>query len=535
MNPSNTLPLDTLLQSLQNPALYDHDISQFELLETHISWVLLTGPYAYKFKKPVNLGFLDFSTLEQRRFFCEEELRLNRRLAPDFYLGLVSISGTPESPALGGSGEPIEYAVKMKQFPPNALLSQQILEGNVTSSHIDELAKSIARFHAHTTVADSSSTFGAPNLLRRPVMSNFEHLSTTPSNVISTQDVKQLKQWTEAEHSRCLEHFKNRKSRGCIRECHGDLHLGNIALVDNKIVIFDCIEFNEEFRWIDVISEIAFVVMDLIDRGAFGLAWRLVNTYLEQTGDYEGLRTFQYYLTYRAMVRAKVISIRLTQEEEETTESAKLAEELKKYLTLAESFTTRPHPVLIITHGLSGSGKTTVSQALLESLSAIRIRSDIERKRLLGLSQSTRTDAQQTDSVYSEASTQSTYAQLEMLARSALESGYSVIVDATFLKQTYRAPFAALAKEIHVPFFILDIRAPEAILRQRIEERLHKGHDASEADCAVLEQQLLHDEPFAPTEQSYAVNVETTHPNHLNEVLSVIREKRETPSARKSS
>ncbi|GJL54439.1 MAG: hypothetical protein NPIRA02_15710 [Nitrospirales bacterium] len=535
MNASSPSCPDTLLESLQKPSVYSHEVTRFELLETHISWVLLTGPYAYKIKKPVNLGFLNFSTLEQRRIFCEEELRLNRRLAPEYYLALVTITGSAETPSLNGKGEPIEYAVKMKQFPQNALLSQRIHNKQIFEPHIDELARKIAEFYTRIAVADPSSAFGIPDLLHRIVMGNFEHLSPQTGSRIPTHPVERLRHWTEVEHSRCVEYFNFRKAKGYIRECHGDLHLGNIALVDHELVIFDCIEFNEEFRWIDVISEIAFVVMDLIDRDASTLAWRLLNTYLERTGDYEGLHIFRYYLTYRAVVRAKVIAIRLTQEKEEGTESAKLAEELKKYLTLAESFTTRPHPALIITHGLSGSGKTTVSQTLLESIEAIRIRSDIERKRLLGLSQSTRTDAQQTDSVYSEASTQSTYAQLERLARSALQSGHSVIVDATFLKQTYRAPFAALAKELNLPFFILDIRAPESILRQRIEERLHKGHDASEADCTVLEQQLLQDEPFAPTEQSYVVKVETTHPNHLNEVLNVIRQKRDTPSSQKSS
>ncbi|GJL63952.1 MAG: hypothetical protein NPIRA04_26060 [Nitrospirales bacterium] len=531
MNPSNPPRIDTLIQSLQNPVLYDHDIWQFELLETHISWVLLTGPYAYKFKKPVDLGFLDFSTLEQRRFFCEEELRLNRRLAPDFYLELVSIFGTLESPVLNGSGKPIEYAVKMKQFPPKALLSQQISEGTITSSHIDELAKRIAKFHTHTTVAASSSTFGEPNLLRRPVMSNFEHFSTTLRNVIATQDLEHLKHWTETEHSRRLEHFKNRKSRGSIRECHGDLHLGNIALVENTIVIFDCIEFNEEFRWIDVMSEVAFVVMDLIDRDASKLAWRLVNIYLEQTGDYEGLRIFRYYLTYRAMVRAKVIGIRLTQEKNESTAGSKLTEELKKYLALAGSFTKPSHPILLITHGLSGSGKTTVSQALLESLGAIRIRSDIERKRLLGIPETVKTDKQHTSKVYSKDSTQATYTQLAVLARDILQSGYSAIVDATFLKRTYRDTFAKLAQELQFPFIMLDIHAPEAILRQRVSSRLKVGRDASEADITVLEQQLSQDEPFSPTERPFVIEVPTEQPNHLNDVLMAIQQKRNRPTS----
>ena len=515
------LPL--LISSLQNPSLYNHDIQQFELIETHISWVILTGAYAYKIKKPVNLGFLDFSTLEKRRFFCEEELRLNRRLAPIFYLALVTISGSAEVPRLDGTGEPLEYAVKMKQFPQEALLSRQIRDGHVSSSHIDELARSIAEFHARIAIADPFSEFGTPDLIRHVVLDNFQQLPAEAIELISNQEIDRLMQWTTAEHAQCVKHFEKRKAEGFIRECHGDLHLGNIALVDKEIVIFDCIEFSERFRWIDVMSEVAFVVMDLIDRSASSLGWRLLNAYLEQTGDYKGLHLLPYYMTYRAMVRAKVTGIRLAQTRTEDSEHSELAEELNKYLALSTSLTKPPHPTLIITHGLSGSGKTTVSQALLESLGAIRIRSDIERKRLLGLSQEERTKAQKIALVYSKDSTEATYAQLKKLARSILQSGHSAIVDATFLKQTYRNTFAELAQDLGLPFFILDIRAPEAILRKRVEDRQRKGQDASEADISVLEQQLSQDEPFSTIERSFVLEVETEHPNHLDDVLSIIQ------------
>ncbi len=520
----------TLIEALQNPLLYDHVIQNFQILETHISWVLLTGPYAYKIKKPVNLGFLDFSTIEHRRFFCEEELRLNQRLAPEFYLELVTITGRPETPCLNGSGEPIEYAVKMKQFPQEALLSQRIQKIQISSSHIDELAKEIAKFHAHIAVADSSSRFGTPELIRNTVMDNFEHLPSEISRLLSVQEVERLKHWAKGEHSRHIDDFNQRKEMGFVRECHGDLHLGNMALVDNQIVIFDCIEFNDQFRWIDVMSEVAFAVMDLIDRGAPRFGWRLLNVYLEQTGDYEGLTILRFYLTYRAMVRAKVTGIRLAQKRSKNTESLDLASELKKYLALAASFTQSSHPVLLIMHGLSGSGKTTVSQTLLESLGTIRIRSDIERKRLLEISQTTRTEPQQTSFVYSENSTQATYSQLAILARSILQAGFSVIVDATFLKQQYREVFSKLAKELNFPFYILDIRAPETLLRQRVASRLQEGKDASEADISVLEQQLSEDDPFSPSEQSHVLEIETEHPNDLGNVVTVIQKRMNTAS-----
>ena len=516
---------ETLIQSLNNSDLYDHEVSQFKLIETHISWVLLTGPYAYKIKKPVNLGFLDFSKLEQRRFFCEEELRLNQRLAPKIYLELVTITGTPENPLLNQPGEPIEYAVKMKQFPQSALLSHCIQQGQISPSHIDDLAQTLADFHARIAVADSSTIFGTPDLIRDVVMDNFRHMPTERHEHNSLQQVKHIKDWTMKEYARCLEYFHVRKARGFVRECHGDLHLGNIALIHDSPVIFDCIEFSARFRWIDVMSEMAFVVMDLIDRGAPELGWRLLNSYLEQPGDYRGLHTFRFYLTYRAMVRAKVIGIRLTQERHEDKDQSKLEEEFQKYLSLAESFTQPPHPILLITHGLSGTGKTTISQTLLESLGAIRLRSDIERKRMLRLPPTKRTDPQHISLVYSDESTQLTYAELEKLARHILQSGYSVIVDATFLKRAFRDPFAKIAKEMSLPFFILNIRASHDILRERVKKRLQTGHDASEADVSVLEQQFSQDEPFSPTEHPFVVDVDTEYPNYLNHALRTIQQR----------
>ncbi|MCA9472924.1 MAG: AAA family ATPase [Nitrospirales bacterium] len=512
----------TLIQALQNPSLYDHEVQNFQVLETHISWILLTGPYAYKIKKPVNVGFLDFSTLDQRRFFCEEELRLNQRLAPEFYVELVTITGAPQSPRLNNTGESIEYAVKMRQFPQEALLSRRIQRGQVSKSHIDELAATIAEFHAHVAVVDPASAFGTSDLIRQTILENFEHLPRAMSGLISREEVERLKRWTECEHSRHLDDFRERKKKGFVRECHGDLHLGNIALVDEQLVIFDCIEFSERFRWIDVISEVAFVVMDLIDRDAPRLGWRLLNHYLELTGDYEGINTFRYYLTYRAMVRAKVTGIRLAQQEPEDSEYAALEEELTQYLALATSFTKPPHPVLLITHGLSGSGKTTVSQTLLESLGAIRIRSDIERQRLFGVSPEERTHAGKSPFIYSKDSTEATYDRLEKLARQVLRSGFSVIVDATFLKRTHREAFRQFANDLGVPFCILDIHASEATLRVRIEKRLQEGRDASEADISVLEGQLSHDEPFSPTERPHVLTINTEQRESLDKTLKVI-------------
>ena len=516
---SSTSPL---LQSLQNPALYDHSVQEFQLIETHISWVLLTGSFAYKIKKPVDLGFVNFSTLERRHHFCAEELRLNRRLAPEVYLELVTISGSPDSPQLDGRGPAIEYAVKMKQFSQRSLLSRVLEEGQLTIELIDGLAKQIADFHQSIQVSRRDTPFGTFDLVAQPVTENFEHLPVEANQFLGGDRLEAIRRWCEQDHASRKESFVHRKTEGFIRECHGDLHLGNMALIDQRIVIFDCIEFSNRLRWIDVMSEMAFVVMDLIDRGHRDLGYRLLNAYLEYTGDYLGLSVFRFYLVYRAMVRAKVAGIRLVQEKAEDTHRAKTQNELKSYLMLAERLTRPAPPSLIIMHGLSGSGKTIVSQIILEALGAIRIRSDIERKRLYGLSPDARTEDETKSTIYGIDASQVTYNRLEELAGKILNSGFSVIVDATFLKKAQRQSFKHMAAVKRVPFIITDVTASEETLRERVKKREQKVIDASEATISVLEQQLLHQEPIAQDEQPdiFQVNNDPAfNPSYLEEEI----------------
>ena len=515
-------PSSTLLQSLQNPALYHHPVQEFQLIETHISWVLLTGSFAYKIKKPVDLGFVNFTTLERRLHFCTEELRLNRRLAPDMYAEVIAISGSPESPHIEGRGPAIEYAVKMKQFSQRSLLSRVLDEGQLTIELIDALAKQIADFHHSIQVSKMDTPFGTFDLLAQPVTENFEHLPLDAHQFLGKDRMEAIRNWSEQEHAFRKESFIHRKTEGFIRECHGDLHLGNMALIDNRIVIFDCIEFSERLRWIDVMSEMAFVVMDLIDRGQLDLAYRLLNAYLEYTGDYVGVSVFRFYLVYRAMVRAKVAGIRLVQEEVRTSNRAQTQKELTSYLLLAEQLTRPAPPSLIIMHGLSGSGKTIISQLILEAIGAIRIRSDIERKRLFGLSPEARTEDETKSTIYGMDASQATYTRLEELAGKILESAFTVIVDATFLKKAQRQIFKHMAESKRVPFIIVDVTASEETLRERVKKREQTVVDASEATVSVLEQQLFHQEPIAQDEQADLFQVQndpTFNPDQLKKEL----------------
>jgi len=486
----------TLIDTLQNPALYEHPVQHFQVIETHISWVLLTGSYAYKIKKPVDLGFLDFSTLAKRRHFCEEELRLNQRLAPELYLAVIAITGTISQPELGGGGPIIEYAVKMREFAQTDQLDRVLSRGELRSEHIEHLAAAVAGFHARAAVAAADSPFGDAAAVWQPAGENFAQIRPHLDTEQDRDRLDRLQAWSVHTHARLADAWPLRKQAGFIRECHGDMHLGNMALIDDRILIFDCLEFNERLRWIDVISEVAFVTMDLHDRGRPGLAHRFLNDYLQHSGDYEGLGVLRFYQVYRALVRAKVACLRLAQRGLSTTQRDEIRGHYRQYLRLAEHYTRSAPTPLIITHGLSGSGKTTVSDALLESSGAIRIRSDVERKRLFGLSSTAHSGSAVAADLYSPQASNQTYQHLAALARNIITAGFAAIVDAAFLKRSQREQFRRIADDLQVPFVIFHCDAPIDLLRQRIQEREAHGRDPSEATLQVLEHQLVTQDPL---------------------------------------
>ena len=497
-----------------------------------------SAQYAYKIKKPLNLGFLDFSTLEKRRYYCIEELRLNQRLAPHIYLEVITIGGTAEVPILGDTDTPIEYAVKMRQFKPEAQLDCMVSRSELKPSHIDQLAEVIATFHSRIAVADSDTLYGQPIQVHQPVMENFDQIRPHLTTATDIAQLEQLRVWSAVEFDLHKETFQYRKNNRFIRECHGDLHLRNIALLKDGITLFDCLEFNENLRWIDIISEVAFLIMDLDNRSHSTLAWRFLNAYLQATGDYAGLGVLRYYLVYRALVRAKVACIRLTQErvnlpredlaqthlnppqsQTDPTQQHAAYQQYKNYINLAERYTQHNNSRLIITHGLSGSGKTTYTQSLLESLGAIRLRSDVERKRLASLPSQTRSSSGVGSGLYTSAASQHTYDYLADLAHAIIQSGYTVIIDATFLKHEQRELFRHLADSLRVPFVILDCQAPEKVLRTRIIQRMHEGRDASEADLAVLDHQLANHDPLTAEEMTCTLTITADPPSALPQII----------------
>jgi uncharacterized protein len=463
-------------------ALLVHRLAQrlhAELVETHISWVLLAGEFAYKLKKPVRLPFVDYSSAEQRRHFCAEEVRLNQRLAPALYLGVSRVTGPAEAPAIDGAGETLDYAVRMRRFPAGALFSERALAGTLDASLVDRLAERIAAFHLAAPVCSEPEP-GAGTLSQRTLAALQAAL---PPFAPGLQAL--LRDWISARAAEVDVLWVRRRAEGHARDGHGDLHLSNLLALDGDVVAFDCIEFDAGLRCIDVIEDVAFTLMDFAACGQPAAGWRFLDAWLERTGEYEGLPGLPMCLVYRALVRTMAAQLR-----------EPLGADARRYAGEALRWTTPAQPRLVITHGLPGSGKTHASQRLLEREGAIRIRSDVERKRLHGLDRLADSRASGV-ALYTPEATARTYDRLLALAGPLLRAGLTVVLDAAFLRVEERRQARAVAEAAGVPFAILACEAPEPILRERL---LARTGDASEADVGVLGALSCSAEPLQPDE-----------------------------------
>jgi hypothetical protein len=502
-----------LIDALRSPEAYDHPVDRITVLETHISWVLLTGPVAYKLRKPVDLGFVNFTTLERRLHDCREELRLNRRLVHDLYLGLAAVVPTEQGPRLQELAEDrsdaeilgtplLEVAVRMREFPQEALLPAALARGEVSGAHVDDLAETLARFHAAAAIAPVDGPYGTPTAVREPVEANVTCLRERAAAALQPR-LERLAAWNAAAFTGLEPLLRQRLEQGRVRECHGDLHLGNMLLRRGRIEVFDCLEFNAALRWIDVISDLAFLVMDLQQRGHPDLGSRLLNHWLECSGDYDGLALWRWTVSYRALVRAKVAALSGDRSGDGPVAA---------YMALAEAAITPAPQALLICHGLSGSGKSHHTGPLAAALGAIRLRSDVERKRMFGLWGIPARAGRSGDPYAPEVSEELFGERLPARAAAVLAAGFTVIVDACFLRRCDRAAMAAVAERAGLPLLILEFSAPAALLRERIEQRLRSGRDPSDADLAVLERQFGWDEPLSGAELQHTIPVTPASP-----------------------
>lgn len=518
---NNALP--PLLAALLDPERYPYPVEQVEWVETHGAWVLLAGEFAYKIKKPVQFPFMDFSTLARRQQACNTEIRVNRRFqshdkpATGLYLGVLPILGTPDNPRWGEStpedaAQAIEFAVQMRRFDETQRLDHLCADNALTPEHMVSLARRMASFQSRAAAPAANQPWSHPAAAMRWPRENFQLLRALLKEPADAALVHQLSDWTERSFVTIEPLLARRRQKERVREGHGDLHLANMVLIDGEVLPFDAIEFNDELRWIDVANDMAFAWMDLLSQGRPGLANALLSAWLDASGDVSAPTVWTFFATYRAGVRAKVAALRMVQlgGAGASTEADACLAEVRRYLALAHDIAHPPPPQLVITHGLSGSGKSWASSRWLAqeaSGCAIRLRSDVERKRLNGVSQLAQTGSGLNLGLYTAQAHTDTYASLLARARILINNGWTVLVDAAFLRETERKSFAALAKAVDCPFHILAREAPIEVLRERINRRQKERNDASEATVAVLEQQLKWLEPLTPEERERTTDI----------------------------
>ncbi|MDX1348213.1 MAG: AAA family ATPase [Thiomicrorhabdus chilensis] len=498
---------ETLIDLLCLPESYPHPVELITTIETHISVVFLTGPFAYKLKKPVDFGFLDFTQLADRQYFCQQELRLNRRTAPTLYLDVLPLYLTEQGKitfeqSLAEDSRPVEYLLKMNQFDPNGVLGRYLRSNELTATQRFLLAHKIYELHHGACRVEKNSHLGEPETILQPMLDNFPTLLENCRSDYQTR-LRQLLSWTRQQYKDLHPTLKQRKADGFVRECHGDLHLDNITLIEEVPTLFDGIEFNDEFRWIDVISDLAFLLIDLDFRKQTMLKRYVLNTYLAMSGDYQALSLLRFYQVYRALVRAKISALRLNQLNKQTLEYQEYRNTTLQYIEQAEDYAfEQTPPRLFLLQGISGSGKSHFAEQMLELVDAIIISSDIERKRLYGISPTTRVDVALKAELYSPEMSRRTYRRLLDLAAEILQQGRSVMVDATFLKEDHRRPFMELAQDMGFDFGLVFIDVEEEFAKKSIEQRIQLDDSPSDADVDVMRRQLTLLEPPTSREPS---------------------------------
>ena len=499
-----------LIQQMLQPGFYPHGVTEpVQLIQTHASFVLLKGDYTYKIKKPVNFGFLDYSTLVKRQHFCTQELLMNQRTAPEIYLEVLPIIQRGDVfqfgsnlPAINSTEIAVEYVLKMREFPQDSLLLSLLEHGLLTEQLMADLGREVASFH-RTAISNSYiRRFGEVSQIRTAIDNNYRISEKYIGGPQTQTQYQETKDYTDAFFANNPELFNRRIANNKIRECHGDLHLRNIALWSDKILLFDCIEFNEPFRFVDVMYDVAFTVMDLESRNRRDLGNAFLNTYIEQTGDWEGLQLLPLYLSRQAYVRAKVTSLMLDDPAISTAQKAEISQTAAHYYKLAWQY-TKPRPgKLTLMSGLSGSGKSTAARYLARRTGAIHIRSDAVRKHLGGIPLNERGG----QDLYSDEMTAQTYGRLLELGIILADRGWDVILDAKFDRQNLRTDAINQAESHRLPLQIIYCTAPIEVLRERLQ---HRRGDIADATAELLSSQQAAFQPFTELEQ-ISVNIVDT-------------------------
>jgi len=464
------LPL--LVEALLHPQAYPHNPQKIELVQTQMSFLFLTGDYVYKVKKPVDLGYLDYTTLEKRNFFCHQELKLNRRLCPEVYLAVVPITEDKGQLRVGGGGRAVEYAVKMLQLPQERMMDILLSANQVTLGMVIKVARKLAHFHQKAETSPEISAFGSLTSITKNADENFTQTGKYLDLTIPSHKYHYIKNYTENFIKERASLLQNRIKENRIRDCHGDLHAAHICFTDD-ICIYDCIEFNDRFRYCDVASEVAFLAMDLDHYGRGDLSNGFVRAYVELSQDKGLLEILNFYKCYRAYVRGKVESFKLDDPYISEQEKEKTLTIARSYFDLAYRY-ARYKLRLFMTTGLVGTGKTTVAQALGKRLGLVVVSSDVVRKKLAGIPVAEHRFEEYRGGIYSEDFSRRTYDEMLTEAEEFLSRGQSVILDASFKKREYRLQAKALAGKMGADFLVIECVLDEKTVKKRLEQRLEE-------------------------------------------------------------
>lgn len=506
---------------LANPQILSS--TKLELKETHISWILIGDEFVYKIKKAVDFGFLNFTNLLDRKKYCQLEVELNTQMGASFYLNSLPIYGKPDEPTLKEIGTPIEYCVKMKKFNEKYELSFLEQKDELSASHILELVEKLANWHSKAPIIEKATgAYGTPDEVKSPVMDNFSLISNATNDAEILEKLTFVENWAESVFSENKELFQQRYEQGMIKSCHGDLHLANVVIYEGEVMPFDCIEFNLEFRYIDVINDLAFLLMDLDAKNRVALSNLALSRYLEITGDYQALPLVDYYKSYRAMVRAKVNFIQM-QQTKNAKDKAQAQQNFLDYLDLAKNYTEKRKSFVAIVSGVSGSGKSTLSFEIAKKTGALRISSDTERKRLFGLKEQEVSNSKINDGIYTKEANAKTYKKLQEITELCIKNHYNIILDATFLKINHRKNIIEIAEKLKVDYFLIGFKINEDILKERIKKRLQSKDFRSEANLEVLQRQLEVYEPFTKDELKRGILLDLTDKQSAEKVFEFIK------------
>jgi len=500
------------------PGFYTHEVSEsIQVVQTHLSFVILTGKYAYKIKKDVNFGFADFSSLDKRKFFCDEELLLNQRLAPELYLRVAPIYQLGDLFTFSGDEqEVVEYAIQMKQFAQSNLFSRLVQRGELTEGHVISIARDLSRFHQCAEASEHISGFGSVEAMRTVADIHYEQACRYVGLVQDQDSFDQIRAFTDSFFSENSDLFSMRIASKKIRECHGDLHLNNICIFNGKTQIFDCLEFNEAFRNSDTFYDAAFLFMDLCFHQKHGIANLFLNSYLEFTGDYESAALLPLFACIRAYIRATVTAFLLDDPVASTSEEySRIKSTATAYYRLALECSQPRQGRLFLMSGLSGTGKSTIAKDLAQRLEGIHLRSDAIRKHLAEVDLMSRDPT-----LYTLEMTNKTYDQLNSLGFFLVRRGFNVILDAKYDRANLRSSVLEEAERLGVPWSIVHCSAPLEVLRQRLIDRLASQDDISGATPEMLRSQEANFEDFTISEEKRTIHVDTTHTIELKTIIS---------------